>query len=750
MIKAIDRLLACFAAILFMGYGCVPTPSEAWPASPGIYGGAVTPPPTGNCPKSTYIVLCTDGWTAAGLYWANSDNVAGTSQPTWNDVKTFAMNSGQTWTRPEPDRNMPGVQFPVGPNILDSAMTDIGALANGSGTLQGVSYSKVIAAGGIPTITFTKTCTGGDPYLTLNGLLFKDVNFVVNGNGGCITRLTNWTGMAGINQSLSNQNSAGIIQGTGSPSFEVSNYKLTYDPTQVHPQPEMFGTIAGADANIATLATFTGTYSIINDAAPGFLTVSGNTGTMYRSAYIDWPGRVYSSAGALPIQTEYVQLLWNAQWIGRVICSGSTCTIQSTAAGSPNAQPTFNSSNPQWMSWGVNANSTPSRQGVFLTGTPNSTTFTLSGSPSFGSTPTDVAIGSRSCTGSGCNGTVWLLSCGQNGNVPAGSCYNRLPAAASSPGGAMSMSASPATLKGFGMVSSVACGYYKSRFAYSFKGGNDFIGRGNCPVDIQGSYINMSSGQIGYADDGPNRGGVPHTNGPVIEQVQVGFGTIPYFWQRNNFVLSDIWNVTGNITALGSLFANSGATGNNHVDWTSVEFADSLLVANRSKNNVIYDGTFTASSGNVIRYLGQGSNGTRQSRFTGTLVSNGGGTGKLHVTTMSSGTVAVNDWLLNCPSNGCQAFYTGPARITAQIATEPGDVSTWTTNYWYGNVSGQIDTYTYVPTIGTFSMSNNDVDNYSTGTGVLGVANEIPVTTFGCTNNFLMIPNTAYTGFGCK
>jgi hypothetical protein len=718
----------------------------------GVGGGQPPDPePEGDCPKTGYVTLCQEAWAAGGLYWATSDNSAAASQPSWDEFKTFAMNSGQTWTRPESDRNKPGQQFPVGPNIIDSEMLNVGALPLGAVTIQGLSCNKQTQSGTDARIlNCTKTCTAEDPDMVLQNVYFKDVNFGMTGNGGCIIKMSNFTGEAGLTMSLANTATGGYFSGTGSPSIEVSNYKLTYDPVTTHPTPELYGTTAAAGITIATAASFTGTFSQISDASPGFLTVSGNSGTMYRSAYIDWPGRVYSTSGALPVQTEYVQLLWNALWIGNVSCKGNVCTINSTSGSSPNPLPVFSSGNPQWMSWGININSTSSRQGVFVTGT-TASTITLSGSPSFGATATDVVVGVKSCTGAACDGAVWTLSCGQNGNVPAGACHARLPAAATDPGGAMAMSASPSALKAYSMNMSVPCGYYKSRFAYSYKTGNDFIGRGNCAIDVQGNYIQMSSGQIGYAENGSNRGGVPHTNGPVIQQVQSGFGTITQFSQKNNTILSDRWNVTGNITALGSLFSNSGAGGDNQVNWTLGEFADSLLIANRSANNLIMDGTYTASSGNIVRYLGQTPyGGTRKSRFIGTLTSNGDGTGKLNVVSGLTGAVAVGDWLLNCPSSGCQAFYTGPARITAQIATEPGALSTWTTNYWYGNVSGQIDTYTYVPTIGTFRMTNNDVDNYSTGTGVLGVANEVPVTTFECTNNMLMVPNTAYTGFGCN
>lgn len=757
-------LIRITALALAAGFS-IPLPSEA--GNLRMHGTVVSPPVNQNCPQAE-DGNCAAGVAAGGLYLATGAGQPSTGASGSSAFLGLAAMNGQSFTR-DATWNRCAVEYGCGPNKLDSAMTSLAGLPIGSGTIQGLSYTKSIISGGIPLINVTKTCNGGDPYMDLNDVLVDDVQLRMTGNG-CIVRSRNFTLMPGPLMAFANVGSLYQMSGTGVRSLEVSNWK-NIAGQGMHATPELWGTPAGSGAGLTLQAAFTGTFSAGNGVGGGWVSIAAGgvqSGETIRwSQYLDWPGRVYVStrASGNSLQSEYAQISFKIYWAGKVNCASSTtCTVIDTHADSPNPAP-ISSGVSKFMTYGVLVNSNASRRGNFISSyNPGSGTFTVSTVPGFGGTTTEVVVGEQSCTGTGCDNAKFVIGCAQYG--PTG-CASALPAAAASPGGPMAMSVGPAATIGSHIAMGGECGHYKSRFGFSYKMGYDAILTGNCSIDIESNYNQTSTGQIGYVLNGDNSGGVPHVGITVIEQQQSGVDSFNLsFNQRFNTAVIDKWNVMGSMTAAHAFFVQAGST-NYFTQWDTGVISKNQVIANQTMNNLLFDGSYltyaSLCSGNpacdvtpgvLFRTLGQSPIGTAaQSAITATNVADGA-LGKLHVTAVSSGAVAANDYIFcsaNCGSYS-EGESLGPIKILSQLATEPGDVSTWQTEGSYGALSGAITTRRYVGVVSDMKYEGNLFNGPLVGSSnPFGLGDGTRTEVYRCAGNLYMTgsqPNYI-TAAGC-
>lgn len=667
-------------------------------ARPGHGGTAST---ASICATKTVDGNCLVGVAAGGLYYP-----AGT--PGTAAGVAHVQQSGQSWVI-DSDFNRAGIEYGTGPNLTDVAMTNATTLTSGQVTGCGAYVSA--------TRSWQCAYTGGSGLLTINADVYsKDTQFTILGDGAQHVVFKNFTFETGPNYCLLNTGAALVTIGGANPDFEFQNYKFIEGP-ECSTAAELWGTPAAAGAGLVQSASFTGTFQAGNGANPGILIIApgSTTGTIYRKSFVDWPGRFIGTCCTPPF-TEINEVLWimtptNGGWTGlaHTVGSSTTLVIESTDATSPNANPGANN----WLSW--NSTAIGARQGNFVTScNTGAGTCALSGAINLPA-GTPVAIGNRSCTGSGCDNAVLQMQLPKSGIGPVamttGPIHDNNPV--------------PFT------IGSQSCKGFTSRFGLILQMGYQLISKANCGIDVQSDYIEMQAGSIGYADLPAGSSGVPHID-DIIQQTSNGStSTIPVIQRQFSTNWTSKWNFHGDLSCIICDYTNSPFASGYGTTHTSDNINENLVVANAEINNFYDDGNFSlVGTGPIIRYLGQGLNGTI-STITGSVSDNGDGTGTLHIAS-TTGTVAVNQYIL-CSGSGCSVAPTGPMQITAQITTQGSDLSTWTTSYFHA-LAGTVTLGLYPGHIVTNNWSNMVVDLSGTTGGSISQDATVIVDHPSCTN----------------
>lgn len=696
------------AAVLF-SLSCAPVdarfPTGGSPASP-------TPPPAG-CPKLV-DGNCIAGILAGGLYY-------GAGTPGAAAGIAFMQQSGQSYIS-DVDYNRCAIEYGCGPNKADAAMVQGTAITNGQFTGCG-AYSAA-------TQTWACNFNAGTATVTIDGVHLKDDALSITNDGRTHVILSNMTFETGPFYCLNNSGS--LVSFLGTTDVELRNYKVIEGP-ECSGVAELWGTPAAAGAGLTQGSTFTGTFLTGNGANGGILKVSPGTtvGTIYRKSFSDWPGRVFHTccSGAL---SQFNQVLWITQWTGLVHTSGSstTITIDSTDTNSPNANPAANN----WMSW--NSTATAAHQGNFVTScNTGAHTCQLSSAVNF-ATPTAVAIGGRSCTGSGCDNAVLQMEIDPSAAVPnpvtvtTGPIHNVNPVPFN--------------------ISTGQCIGFTSRFGFIVRMAYQLVSKSNCAVDTQSDYIMMEAGAIGYADLALNSSGVLHIDN-IIQQSTVGSGsTIATFNTKYSTIWTTKWNHQGDLSCILCNYVNGPGT-NYQTTETATVWDEDMIVNNTPINNFYDSASGVTTGASAFIHPNQQTFGTINATLTSASTSdNGDGTGTLHVVS-NTGTVQVGDYILcatstGIPSSGvaCAVAPTGAMKITAQIGTAGGDVSTWTTSY-YHSLNNIKTTGSFPGKITTNTWSNLFID--PTGNGVAGpLATDpnVPIGSYSCTNAISLVNGATY------
>lgn len=681
-------------------------PSNAW--WPRGISGVIPPPP--SCPKPV-DGNCIAGVAAGGLYYGAG--VSGTAA----GIATI-QQSGQGYTI-DADFNRGGIEYGIGPNILDNAMVQGTTITNGQFTGCGAYNAS--------TATWACTYSSGPATVTLSNIHLKDVDMTITNDGNTHVIMNNITFETGPNHCL--LNSGSLLSLNGVTNVELNNYKVIEGP-ECNSAAELWGTPAAAGMGMVQMANFTGTFSAGNGANPGIVTVSPSTttGSIYRKSYLDWPGR-FIGVCCSGTFSQYNQVLWvltsGQGWIGTAHTVGNSTTliIDSTDPTSPSANPP--TSGCCWMSW--NSTATAAHQGNFVFScNTGAHTCTLAGAVNF-SSPTAVAIGGRSCTGSGCDNAVLMVDGGLTGIGPV----------AITVGPLHDNNAIPFNIQG-----AATCVGFKSRFGFVFQMAYQIVSKAPCPIDNESDYIAMQAGSIGYADLPSGSSGVLHLDS-IIQQASGGVSaTISSFKQKYVTAYTTKWNFQGDLSCILCNYANSPFSTTYQITETSAIWDENMVVVNTPTNNHYNNGTGVTTGGApFIRTLQQTFGTVKATITSGSVSNNGDGTGTLHVVS-NTGTVAVGDYIKCSPSCGISG--PGPMQITAQIATQPGDISTWTTSLYHA-LGGTVTTGSFPGKIITNSWTNMFVD--TTGVGAVGpLLNDpdVPVTTNTCSTVKSLVTGASY------
>lgn len=658
---------------------------------------------------------CAEGVAAGGIYYAAKGAEA---------LSALVRQSGQRPYALDANWNRACVEYGCGPNRPDDRMKAASTVTAGQVNPGCLAYNRNTGV-----LQCNIACAAPGDRVTIDGLLLDDIILTVNNTKACKVRLSNSTIRGGLN--LCMRGTAQIFWIGPVVDIEMYNNRFINDGT-CHPNAELWGTPAAAGAGLTQNASFTGTMTADGLYAPGILTLApGVTGTVSRGQYVDWPGRIIRACCTLP-GSEGAQIVGIVQWMGTVTTSGGTINIVSTDPASPNPAPSANT----WMGWGNSLNNTRSRAGIYVASCDAGAKSCTAGVAANLLAPTKVAFWTQSCTGAACDNAKALISCAQGTVVRSvGACVAQVPANSGKPlpmttgprsGGGPSMSTS-------GPPSTMRCNGYKSRFNIA-RTGNIFVTSLPCPVDVQSDFLEMTSGAIGYADNGENRGFVGHLNGFISQQ--------PYTCEQNpieryrlkyNTVFVNRYNANGSITAPLTNFVNRSQT-DCQTTFRETEISNNMAVGNLTVNNGFMDGTAKFSPGAYhIRQLGQNVNTV--AAVSANMSENRDGTGTLHITAVNSGRPPkLNDFLICAPA--CADTWRGAPKLIEELPTASGDVSTWKTNY-YRSIGGRTLIKTYVPTILDAKIQDNlfDITGFS---GPMLLEATTPFLSHTCSGNKLV------------
>ncbi len=663
--------------------------------------GTGSAPPSPECIKSLNVTGCEEGVLAGGLYFATGDGEPG-GTPGWTAFSAMARQTGQSAYAVEPDINLPGIDFGIGPNLLDSAMTPVQDLATNE-----INYCS--AASGINFVCTPPTsCPGGSVEITVENILFAGVRFVGNNADGCgkyiLRNNTFTTDFASCLYGRSNngEDFVGYFGGVGNAEFynnRVVNSRFC------NPASNMWGSPAGAGAGMEALATFTGVMST-GTASPGEVTVGSCIGDciISRFSHIDYPGRHIGTTP--PDYADENQILW-------ITKSLATCAISGTALTCSSFDVRLRTSLVvgEFLFWN-NAASGQAKTGIYIAACSSGTACTLNASAG---TVTSRAMGTgiQYCENTDCIGAIIQTqrdedSSGLPVDITAGPLL----------GG-------PAQFNiGQG---DYTCGIVKSRNNFFHRTSINYLSKSNCAFDSQNDYQVRQVAQLGYAT---NQSGAPHVMS--INQLDdsndtnVKVGGIEQMCQQNNVIWTNKWNGTGSNTTMHGQFTTSGfaniLSGGWMVRYAKACSNNNVEIYNKTVNDFTGDDVPVAESGYLVRYLGQ--SGVDAATFTASVAPNGDGiTSTMTVTAVSAGTLVEGDFpqCSDCrPANPGQ-----PMRIEAYgtgSTTGVGNTGTYIVNGQFIVSSKAFTTERYPGQIDLLESKNNYRDDF--GVGNCGVQTE--------------------------